>query len=65
VSTIRVGIVGAGWIAQEHRRVLHAAGEHDPAAVACTPSDAAATLAVAAAAGEALRTSRAIRVGTF
>jgi myo-inositol 2-dehydrogenase / D-chiro-inositol 1-dehydrogenase len=47
------------------RRFLHAVGEHDPAGVACTPSDAAATLAVAAAAEQALRTSRAIRVGTF
>jgi myo-inositol 2-dehydrogenase / D-chiro-inositol 1-dehydrogenase len=47
------------------RRFLDAAGEHDPAAVACPPGDAAATLAVAAAAEEALRTSRTIRVGTF
>lgn len=45
------------------RRFLDAVGSHDPAAVACTPADAAATLAVAAAAEEALRTSRAVPVG--
>jgi predicted dehydrogenase len=44
------------------RRFLDAAGDHDPAAVACTPPDAAATLAVADAAERALRTSRAVRV---
>jgi predicted dehydrogenase len=47
------------------RRFLHAVREHDPAAVACTPSDAAATLAVATAAEQALRTSQAVRVGTL
>jgi myo-inositol 2-dehydrogenase/D-chiro-inositol 1-dehydrogenase len=47
------------------RRFLDAVSEHDPAAVACTPSDAAATLAVATAAERALQTSRAVRVGTF
>jgi myo-inositol 2-dehydrogenase / D-chiro-inositol 1-dehydrogenase len=46
------------------RRFLRAVSEHDPAAVACTPPDAAATLAVATAAEQALRTSRAVRVGT-
>jgi predicted dehydrogenase len=47
------------------RRFLDAVHERDPAAVACTPADAAAPLAVAAAAEEALRTSRAVRVGAF
>lgn len=47
------------------RRFLHAVSEHDPAAVVCTPSDAAATLAVASAAEQALQTSRAVKVGTF
>ena len=47
------------------RRFLQAVSEHDPAAVACTPADAAATLAVAAAAEQALRTSRAIPVEIF
>jgi predicted dehydrogenase len=46
-------------------RFLDAVGRHDPAAVACTPPDAAATLAVAVAAEQALRTSRAVPVGTF
>ena len=45
------------------RRFLRAVAERDPAAVACTPADAAATLAVAAAAERALETSRAIEVG--
>jgi hypothetical protein len=45
------------------RRFLDAVGHHDPAAVACTPPDAAATLAVAVAAEQALQTSRAVRVG--
>jgi len=44
------------------RRFLHAVAEHDPAAVACTPRDAAATLAVAAAAERALETSQAVPV---
>jgi predicted dehydrogenase len=47
------------------RRFLGAVGSHDPAAVACTPPDAAATLAVAVAAEQALQTSRAVQVGTF
>ena len=47
------------------RRFLRAVGEHDPAAVACTPPDAAATLVVATAAERALQTSGAVRVGTF
>ena len=46
------------------RRFLHAAAERDPAAVACAPPDAAATLAVAIAAERALATSRAVEVGT-
>jgi hypothetical protein len=45
-------------------RFLHAVGEHDPAAVVCTPPDAAATLAVAIAAERALETSRAVPVAT-
>jgi predicted dehydrogenase len=49
---------------QSVRRFLDAARGHDPAAVACTPPDAAATLAVAVAAERALQTSRAVRVGT-
>jgi myo-inositol 2-dehydrogenase / D-chiro-inositol 1-dehydrogenase len=44
------------------RRFLRAVSERDPAAVACTPTDAAATLAVAAAAERALETSRAVPV---
>jgi myo-inositol 2-dehydrogenase / D-chiro-inositol 1-dehydrogenase len=47
------------------RLFFGAVAERDPAAVACTPSDAAATLAVAAAAERALETSRAVKVGTF
>jgi len=46
------------------RRFLRAAGERDPAAVVCTPADAAATLAVAIAAERALETSRAVPVAT-
>jgi myo-inositol 2-dehydrogenase/D-chiro-inositol 1-dehydrogenase len=45
------------------RRFLRAVSERDPAGVACPPPDAAATLAVAAAAERALETSRAVRVG--
>jgi predicted dehydrogenase len=45
-------------------RFLRAVGEHDPAAVVCTPPDAAATLAVAIAAERALETSRAVPVAT-
>jgi len=46
------------------RRFLRAVAERDPAAVACTPRDAAATLAVAVAAERALETSRAVSVET-
>lgn len=46
------------------RLFLRAVAERDPAAVACTPPDAAATLAVAAAAERALATSRAVEVGS-
>jgi len=44
------------------RRFLQAAAGRDPAAVACAPPDAAATLAVAVAAEQALATSRAVKV---
>lgn len=44
------------------RRFLRAVAERDPAAVVCTPPDAAATLAVAVAAERALATSRAVEV---
>ena len=44
------------------RRFLNAVSQNDPAAVVCTPSNAAATLAVAIAAERALETSRAVRV---
>jgi len=44
------------------RRFLGAVAERDPAAVVCTPRDAAATLAVAAAAERALETSQAVPV---
>jgi len=47
------------------RRFLGAVAERDPAAVVCTPRDAAATLAVAAAAERALETSRAVAVESF
>ena len=47
------------------RRFLRAVAERDPAAVACTPPDAAATLAVAVAAEQALATARAVEVGTI
>jgi myo-inositol 2-dehydrogenase/D-chiro-inositol 1-dehydrogenase len=46
------------------RRFLGAVSERDPAAVACTPRDAAGTLAVAIAAERALETSRAVAVET-
>jgi predicted dehydrogenase len=46
------------------RRFLHAVAERDPSAVACTPSDAAATLAVAAAAERALETGEVVPVAT-
>jgi predicted dehydrogenase len=44
------------------RSFLRAVAERDPAAVACTPRDATATLAVAAAAERALETSRSVAV---
>lgn len=47
---------------QSMRRFLRAVSEGDPAAVACTPRDAAATLAVATAAERALQTSHAVPV---
>jgi predicted dehydrogenase len=47
------------------RRFLSAVAERDPAAVPCTPRDAAATLAVAAAAERALETSQAVPVKAF
>ena len=47
------------------RRFLNAVRDRDPGAVACTPADAATTLAVAAAAERALQTSRAIQVETL
>jgi myo-inositol 2-dehydrogenase / D-chiro-inositol 1-dehydrogenase len=47
------------------RLFLSAVAERDPAAVACTPRNAAATLAVAAAAEQALETSRAVPVESF
>jgi predicted dehydrogenase len=43
-------------------RFLDAVRDRDPGAVACGPADAAATLAVAVAAEEALRTARAVPV---
>jgi len=46
------------------RRFLEAASKRDPAAVVCTPANAAGTLAVAIAAERALETSRAVAVGT-
>jgi myo-inositol 2-dehydrogenase / D-chiro-inositol 1-dehydrogenase len=46
------------------RRFLDAARDRDPAAVACTPPDAAATLAVALAAERALETAQPVIVGT-
>jgi len=47
------------------RRFLRAVAERDPAAVPCTPRDAAATLAVAAAAERALATAGAVPVESF
>jgi hypothetical protein len=46
------------------RCFLEAVSERDPAAVVCTPRDAAGTLAVAIAAERALETSRAVAVET-
>jgi myo-inositol 2-dehydrogenase / D-chiro-inositol 1-dehydrogenase len=47
------------------RRFRQAVADHDPAAVASTPSDAAATLAVAVAAERALATARTVTVETI
>jgi myo-inositol 2-dehydrogenase / D-chiro-inositol 1-dehydrogenase len=47
------------------RRFLHAVAERDPSAVVCPPPDAAATLAVAAAAEQALETGQAVPVATL
>jgi len=44
------------------RRFLEAVSHNDPAAVVCRPPDAAATLAVAIAAEQALASARAVRV---
>ena len=44
------------------RRFLDAAAQRDPSAVVCPPPDAAATLAVAAAAEQALQTAQAVPV---
>jgi len=49
---------------QSWRRFLRAVSERDPSAVACSPPDAAATLAVAVAAERALETARAVPVET-
>jgi predicted dehydrogenase len=53
---------GAHPFDQSMRRFLRAVSERDPAVVACTPRDAAATLAVATAAERALQTSQAVPV---
>lgn len=45
MSTVRVGIVGAGWIAQEHRRVLADTAGVELAAVCDTDAGRAASLA--------------------
>ena len=47
------------------RRFLEAARDRDPGGVVCTPSDAAATLAVAIAAERALETAQAVTVETI
>jgi myo-inositol 2-dehydrogenase / D-chiro-inositol 1-dehydrogenase len=46
------------------RRFLDAAAQRDPSAVVCPPPDAAATLAVAVAAEQALQTAQAVPVAT-
>ena len=45
MSTVRVGIVGAGWIAREHRRVLESVADAELAAVCDTDLGRAAALA--------------------
>jgi myo-inositol 2-dehydrogenase/D-chiro-inositol 1-dehydrogenase len=47
------------------RRFLQAVAQRDPSAVVCTPPDAAATLAVAVAAEQALETAQAVPVATL
>jgi myo-inositol 2-dehydrogenase / D-chiro-inositol 1-dehydrogenase len=47
------------------RRFLDAVAQRDPSAVACPPSDAAATLAVAVAAEQALETGQAVPVAAL
>ena len=47
------------------RRFLQAVAQRDPSAVVCTPPDAAATLAVAVAAEQALETGQAVPVATL
>ena len=68
------GMSGGQWVdrraasppfERSMRRFLRAVAGRDPAAVPCTPRDAAATLAVAAAAERALETSRAVAVESF
>ena len=45
MDTIRVGIVGAGWIAREHRRVLESLADAELVAVCDTDLDRAGALA--------------------
>jgi myo-inositol 2-dehydrogenase / D-chiro-inositol 1-dehydrogenase len=47
------------------RRFLQAVAQRDPSAVVCTPPDAAATLAVAVAAEQALETGKSVPVATL
>jgi myo-inositol 2-dehydrogenase / D-chiro-inositol 1-dehydrogenase len=53
----------SGPLERSLRRFFDAVAHGDPSAVACTPPDAAATLAVAAAAERALETGHAVTVG--
>ena len=46
MDTIRVGMVGAGWIAQEHRRVLCSMADAELAAVCDIDPERAGSLAV-------------------
>ena len=45
MNAIRVGMVGAGWIAREHRRVLDSVADAELAAVCDIDLDRAQTLA--------------------
>jgi predicted dehydrogenase len=45
VGIIRVGVVGAGWIAREHRRVLDSVAEAELAAVCDLDPERAGELA--------------------